>query len=367
LNCNLVFSKLFGYSREEILSKPITILMPEIYHKNHTALLKSKQTKERNPNDETFILCMHKSKYLFPAYLRVFRQANMLNSYTFVASIYDNSQFANTKKAYILLNPQLRIIGLSACIFLHFQLEKASTEILNLDNSRIREYEIKIYELCPEIKSSHFSNYVNQWNFFNILIAKNKTDEQEITNDEICSPKKIFPSKTFLSGADKTAFKVFIGEIRMPNADHTEFELLGFYCIFKHLEESHENEDQNLEIVNGFQKFNRATEFQFRYDPNTNIFIRELAEYKELGLRFPLSGILSEDENEKSPSIASDQNLQSVKSNDSFSFKRTSFYGIQDARIRFLEKFIKNTGENNPKKEYAYLREFIKLYVFFSQ
>ena len=90
------------------------MLMPEIYAKHHTELLKSRKGSLVVQGGEFLIICQHRSKYIFPAYLKVLRSASMLNAFTYVATIMEKSPFTNSKRAYVLLNAQFKIIGLSS-------------------------------------------------------------------------------------------------------------------------------------------------------------------------------------------------------------------------------------------------------------
>lgn len=113
MRANLLFSSLFGYSKEEILNKKINILMPELYAANHndflnrflenTALEQFYESKYLDINQNFY--GKNKSGYIFPMTSKVtFLKEQLLFIATFVPQLIvkNNLHFIANKEGHIL-------------------------------------------------------------------------------------------------------------------------------------------------------------------------------------------------------------------------------------------------------------------------
>ncbi len=374
-----MFAKLFGYTREELLNKPITCLMPEIYAAPHTELFKSvKKANVRHPNEEIFIFGQNRTKYVFPAYLRVLRTASMLNAFTYVASIQDKTPFINSRKAYVLLGPKLNIVGISSGWFFglfgqsNLLKKLAAIGMLRLDSERIRDQEVLITQYCPAITPENIHIFYNKWTEVEYWPSRRKSSTNLSSREQILLP----PDKDrVLLDTTRTILKVQAGSIKFHVSSEVA-KIIGYYCIFASMEDNtganstaKELEDQGENTVT-LVKINKAEKFQFRFDPNTNLFVRELADDAPSLIQYiPSPKPLPSEATPRAqtPRGELERSNKSEKSFDTMSFRKGTFYGLQDARVKYLSRFVKNMGGDNASATgmgyIPELKEFLQEYV----
>eukprot|EP01022_Parablepharisma_sp_SALTPOND_P016972 TRINITY_DN2614_c0_g1_i1.p1 TRINITY_DN2614_c0_g1~~TRINITY_DN2614_c0_g1_i1.p1 ORF type:complete len:545 (+),score=35.32 TRINITY_DN2614_c0_g1_i1:2189-3823(+) len=342
LNCNSVFAKLFGYPRDELINKPLTYLMHDLYEVPHTELLKRKRPSQTG-TEEIFVFCQHRSKYVFPAFLKVLRTASMLNAFTYVASITDKSAFVNSKRAYVLLDPQLKIVGLSS----------AAYTLLKLDNYLIRDQEISISLLCPDITLKTLHYFYNKWVEVQCSIPRTRSR----ASDQLLQQQTL--DKDFLIGSTKVMYRVQAGQIKFTSLP--EFGIIGYYCMFATKEEPKEIEDQP-ESVTSLAKIDRAENFQFRFDPALNVFVRELRSDVETPAEVNRGSLIELSEGWEEKPLNSPTENERTSILETASLRKGTFYGVQDSRIRYLVQLVQNMG-NTPSRHIGELKSFLHEYV----
>ncbi|CAD8121761.1 unnamed protein product [Paramecium sonneborni] len=116
LKVNKQFTRIFGYSGEEVIKKlPIINLMPDVYSKVHPQILNDyKQTGKTNSlYSQRKIYCLHKSGIMFTAwkFLKLYVDLNGLSQFVIMIRPTD---FDNEKKHdYIILNNDWEINGMT--------------------------------------------------------------------------------------------------------------------------------------------------------------------------------------------------------------------------------------------------------------
>ena len=70
-NLNQGASRIFGYTKSEMIGQNIEKLMPSIYARHHSKVLRSalQRGPEHIPTKERFVFALHKSGYIFPVNL----------------------------------------------------------------------------------------------------------------------------------------------------------------------------------------------------------------------------------------------------------------------------------------------------------
>ena len=365
---------MFGYAKEELCGKNMSLLMPDLYAKRHADVLRSKKGFQMG-KDDIFILCQHRCKYIFPGYLKILRMANMLNSFTYVAAITEKTAFTDSSKTYVLLNPELSIVGLSSRTLPHLPDYIGAWTMLGITNSWIKEGELNLTAVCPAITAKTLRKYMNKaWSEVDYVYPRRKVDANELIMEEPRESENVSlspyspisdhtlrpsgsPSHAMMQG--RTRLKFTAGTITMLGD-----ELLGYYGIFSACEEQPESGDQSG--TGKLDKANKASDFQFRFDQNQHIFVRELnadsegALQRKMSLRSACRAIARQpsmyQDNDAPPSSRGWSNGGSESSS-----RKGSFYWIQEAKIRLLSRFI--NGMQNTHKEVEDAREFVENYI----
>ena len=156
MRANLLFSSLFGYSKEEILNKKINAIMPELYAANHNDFLNrflentssDPYYESRYLNSNQNFFGKNKSGFIFPMTSKViFLKEQLLFIATFIP------QLTIKTNMQIIANKEGIILDISATV-IHF---------LKLDLSHIRKNKISINEYIPNMvqeKDKYIANPV---------------------------------------------------------------------------------------------------------------------------------------------------------------------------------------------------------------
>ncbi len=239
--------------------------------------------------------------------------------------------------------------------------------MLGLTNSWIKDGDLSLTALCPEITPKTIGKFIRGWTQVQYFFPKRKQDPSAIIVDETprhssdASPMNDHtlrpsgsPSHALFTG--RSALKFSAGTINLPANN-----LIGYYGVFCSVKEAPEVDDQPGSVR--IDRSNRAGDFQFRFDHNANLFVRELAGdtegtlQRKLTLRSACRAIASQ------PSMYQDNEGQSkeMSPRSDASSKKGSFYWIQEVKIRTLSRFL--SGANSERKELDEVREFVEDYV----
>jgi PAS domain S-box-containing protein len=66
-------NRIFGYESHEIVGKSVELLMPTVYARHHTKVLRNAISRgpEHIPNKERFVFALNKSGYIFPVFIQL--------------------------------------------------------------------------------------------------------------------------------------------------------------------------------------------------------------------------------------------------------------------------------------------------------
>jgi len=234
--CNIIqFSNslinLIGYQKQEIINKPLEVLMPSIFVDGHdkvveeyikiTHLQKKPENESTYGNEKkkTFILIKNKIGYLVPfnSKYSIFNNNDFSNSFLIKA----NLEVADTKSIYayyILAKPDFSIESISS-----------SSIHLGLTLDLLKKYIIKLNILVRTIKDQKlnlyekYNDYLEEpkkvtWVYPNIIYPKN--DKMKNINKEIEDLVKISKKK--------------ILNLQIIEKKYKEGEIIGF--VFKFIE-----------------------------------------------------------------------------------------------------------------------------------
>lgn len=141
----------------EINNHNVEKLMPELYAKNHSRILDDALAKgaENIPNKERLVFARNKSGYLFPVWLQLkLIQSSQLGT-QFVALFKIDKKIMSANIAFVMLNKEKKIQGISS----------GAMKVLNLDIQKMRRLStsgIDINKLAPAIFDDQGENNFNQ-------------------------------------------------------------------------------------------------------------------------------------------------------------------------------------------------------------
>ncbi len=368
INCNSSFGKLFGYTRDDLVGKDITMLMPDLYVRPHEEMLRGKKGFQTR-RDEVFIICQHRNRYIFPGYLRILRMANMLNSFTYVAAISEKSPFADASRAFVLLGPELQILGVSSCTNYGDDRVDAWT-MLKLSISRVKDGDTKLPTLCPEVTVHTIAQYIRTPAEVDYYFPGSKDESAFVVEDtpQDSSSSKydnspILDSMLRPSGSPsngrhpiRARYRFSAGTITLPGKN-----LIGYYGVFSEVTEVPELDEFPGSAVG--DRSCRAGGFQFRFDPTTCLFVRELASDAEnVGFQRKLTMRSACREIANQPNLYMDnEGLSKSRSASENSSKQGSFYWAQESKIKILSRFIGRM--DSARKDLDEAREFVDDFV----
>ena len=125
VNTNLALCRIFGYSKKDLLGKNVDFLMHDIYKKNHQICLEKAMNKGSGDTIASgeprtlFVLGLCKSGYLIPLSKAVSQLSSLNEGMQFVAIFSLEKKEASGGVAYLLLNNEKRIVGLTSSKFFH--------------------------------------------------------------------------------------------------------------------------------------------------------------------------------------------------------------------------------------------------------
>ena len=235
--------------------------------------------------------------------------------------------------------------------------------MLKLDNNKIQDKEIVLSYLCPDITPDNIHNFYDNWTEVRFLIPK------EIKMTKSFSQRNFFQvptgdsNKKVTIGFAETLYKASAGPIKFSSLP--ELGDIGYYCVFASRDETKEVDEQ-ADSIRAYQKIDRADKFQFKYDPELNMFIRDLGSDQnepDTIRTLEFCGSAFKDKAHVS-TFDEDKSVKSVMSGDGNLSNKGTFYGIQEAKIRNLSKFILKKEEENSKVQISpEVREFLAEYV----
>ena len=251
MRINLLFSSLFGYSKEEIINKKINILMPELYAMNHNDFLNRfientnadqyYESKYLNINQNFF--GKNKSGYIFPMTSKViFLKEQLLFIATFVPQLIIKTNMQ------LIVNKEGVILDISASV-IHF---------LKLDLAHLRKTKVYINEYIPNFLQEKEKYTTNP----TVISLKIHLDNQENLCRFNCQVGNI---DFFIIEAD------FLGEEGGNNEEAKIQKNFGFWIKLEKLDNNNVAVVSPLQLVPSLDKAIRRSSRLFKKDFKLNL------------------------------------------------------------------------------------------------
>lgn len=114
--CNASACKLFGYEPLELKNHHVEKLMPEMYARHHSLVMSEALAKgpENIPLKQRLVFARHKSSYIFPVLLQLKSVVNVNLGCHFVGLLRLDRRLINSNTAFILINEEKKIHGISS-------------------------------------------------------------------------------------------------------------------------------------------------------------------------------------------------------------------------------------------------------------
>jgi hypothetical protein len=306
LNISLNICQVFGYSRNELIGKKITILFPEIYHRQYelsslqyTNKVKTKfydllsHKKEYYPDFlEMMIEGKNKSKYLIPLFLKIFFAQTEENEHVFVVEfLYDDEVIINKMNEIFNINSSNNLFSkeiqyynycyvLTDCKF-NIQLFSANCqELLGLNSDAINaNIDITKYieQFNDEIEKIVFENNNNEnelskyeksdLNLLNFTESFKNKNHLNITYKSNCSPNHISSDKIIL-------FKKYIAENKYSQLKIITWKIYELMQVLMGNKNNNSNVSASFRSLKMKQNFNKAETII----NNNNIFYGNIKE-----------------------------------------------------------------------------------------
>ena len=178
--------RVFGYVKNDIINHDINILLPKIFRKTHSEIVKNyinsnldyKKIKSRKINS----FALHRMGYIFPVRIQFILLPTLIHNFLYAVKFKNESEREYNYQGYAFINQKLDIINISSqclklfnfssSIFYHIKNpKKAKSERVNLKNC--------IQELSPQIISSILGKSSRQ------LTQRYNNEKNNITNNNI--------------------------------------------------------------------------------------------------------------------------------------------------------------------------------------
>lgn len=115
---NAGFSRISGYSLQDLVQAPLSIIIPTIYQDSHRESLHASFSKgeaaSQNLGIDKKVFMVAKTKYLIPVVIRVVEIPNYANSYMYIATVMLNKERIEHSIMHILFNLDREIIGITS-------------------------------------------------------------------------------------------------------------------------------------------------------------------------------------------------------------------------------------------------------------
>ncbi len=268
LQFNMSACRLFGYTKPELTSKKINMLMPELYAKNHDAILQHgienvEALGLSSSKSDKFVLGRHKSGYLLPLPLQARVVISINQGVFFVATFKTDKRGLNV--TYLLLNEQQDIVGVSS----------KAIESLCLTNHILRNYRVSMQTLAPGLQEKGMAGQYQSKNGGNLEFFQPDLSEAA-DRDRAGAMSHIGESATTAMEAPgrKLRVKASKKSVRM-NCIMTEVPFAGHPCGY--IIRLEPIEEQRIAL--GTLKQEKAnTNFQFAFDPLGMKYIQQNCE-----------------------------------------------------------------------------------------
>mmetsp|Transcript_29897 Transcript_29897/g.29065 ORF Transcript_29897/g.29065 Transcript_29897/m.29065 type:complete len:405 (+) Transcript_29897:1690-2904(+) len=278
IQANMSACRIFGYTLSEVKNHNVEKLMPEMYAKNHSKVLDEALAKgpENIPNKERIVFARHKSGYVFPVWLQLKMVQNIQSGIQFVALFKIDKKMISSQIAYILLNKEKKIHGISS----------SSIKMLGLDIQKMRrlsQNSLDINDFAPGLFDEegqdqgfqHKNGSTLDWYYLENDKAKKKTTMKKDSEiEEIVSKVNYQDQRVKLViSKEKVSLTCHLSSIVMG-----DFGEIGWYLKLDQLMDRQKVQNSLMKpsLMSKDREKVKQPLFQFRYDPDQGRFIREV-------------------------------------------------------------------------------------------
>ena len=268
---------LIGYQRQEIINKPLEILMPSMFIEGHSKkveeFIKTMHFQKSLGKDSfhgvekkrTFILIKNKMGYLTPfnAKFTIFDDNDFSNSFLIKAQLEFND-IKSLYAYYILANPDFNIESISSsAIHLGLTMDLLKKYVIKL-NVLVRTHKDNILNLYEKYKYFKEDQKKVIWVFPDVVYPKNDDGKNKGT-----------PIQDLIKVSEKKKFYLQIIEMK-----YNENEIIGY--VFKFME-IQKNKKNKTEIIP--QEFKPSFKNEVLFDLLSLRYIRTITVDKKSGFR----------------------------------------------------------------------------------
>jgi len=193
IDCNLALCRDFGYKKEDLEKKNFSSLIADISSRSILELLESLDDN----NKDTIML--HRSKYIFPARIRIVEKPSLMNESKYVLLVYKDRQIDEAETIHVLLDKKFIILRVSSTAITELgltaeQVEKNKINFTSLTNDfangehkkYIGEMALSLtYKYSPSVDNTSDINDDNKRNFIGQVKRSERTIELKCKLTEV--------------------------------------------------------------------------------------------------------------------------------------------------------------------------------------
>ncbi|CDW77649.1 UNKNOWN [Stylonychia lemnae] len=267
LDFNKSLLKMFGYTSSELLHVHLDKLLPDIYTKDHNAVLEKaiqiSENEEIQYKDRQ-VFGKHKSGYIFPITILIKMLKNVRQEIKFIAIFKQEKVTMHQQFAYMLINKEKQISMISSNCLTY----------LDIDQNKVIKFQNKKIDLpfmCPEIFTSSYTDTQKlEWKIpdVNHKLAKRKQSSANVQG--LKRKKTIHALRRQSTRIDQYptfnyVLETYLQIIKMGS----QGEIGWFVKISDHSQ-------GELRIRTQIKKVIAIPQFQFQFHQNSGLFIREI-------------------------------------------------------------------------------------------
>lgn len=185
-------TRLFGYTKVELVGKDINILLPEelreIHQKTVSNFLKKKINGKNIEERKITGLALHKIGLIFPIKMNMILMPNLTNSANIAVQIQKEQKYSFNYNGYVIINKEMDILHFSSACYKLFDFnEKAVWKIKNYHKIK-SEDRVNLSLLIEELEIEEIQKFIDEPNkqihivkYMEVLTTKRKLGETQLS------------------------------------------------------------------------------------------------------------------------------------------------------------------------------------------
>lgn len=267
--CNMALCRLFGYGMKELLGCSVNELMPELFGPSHQdALAKDLQLSTRGTAAETArryrrVLGKTKAAFVVPLWLSVLSGPTLLNESNYVGILHPDKASADSSVMYFFVNRQRLVIEMSSSAIL----------VCGLYPYMLRHVKLPFSTLCPELD---LSNAPSKAEIKTVLYIP----DLRAFDGWSClrTKEKLGTTGSLMEQKSEETLAIKQSDQKLPAICQVEPVEIGGSGLVGYTVRV--EVDEELKRIMPPQPAVAIPGFQFRFDVESNKFVRELARAK---------------------------------------------------------------------------------------